>query len=76
LRLKNRWEDVVGGRTFDPSEYLADAPAPGALMAAGTTTQAKLAVVDPGPDAYGFDLDVCVKTAATKFRCADDDVFK
>lgn len=76
LRLKNRWEDVVGSRTFDASEYLADAPAPGALMAAGATAQAKLAVVDPGPDAYGFDLDVCIKSERAKFRCADDDVFK
>ena len=76
LRLKNRWEEVVGNRTFQPSEYLAKKPASDKLMSVGAIADARLAVVDPGPDAYGFDLDVCVKREHSKFHCADDDVFK
>lgn len=76
LRLKNRFEDVVGSRTFQPSEYLAKKPVSDALMSPGAVADARLAVVDPGPDAYGFDLDVCVKGEHARFHCADDDVFK
>ncbi len=75
LALKDRWEAVVASRVFAPEEYLeperADAP-----MRAGSTTVAELEVVDPGPDAYGFELDVCVQSASGGVRCANDDVFR
>jgi predicted Zn finger-like uncharacterized protein len=75
LQLKNRWEDVVGSRTFEPAEYMARAP-DGRMMAAGATEKAQLTVVDPGPDAYGFELDVCVEADGGRLHCAGDDVFK
>lgn len=75
LQLKNRWEDVVGSRTFEPAEYM-ERPPDGRMMAAGATENAQLTVVDPGPDAYGFELDVCVEAEGGRLRCAGDDVFK
>lgn len=76
VQLKNRWEDVVGSRIFEPAEYMAQPPARDALMQAGATTKARLVVVDPGPDAYGFELDVCVRAESQRLRCAADDVFQ
>jgi len=75
LRLKDRWEKAVGSRLFGPDEYLSrDAPH-ARLMAAGETARAEIEVVDPGPDAYGFELDVCIEVEAERLTCRADKVF-
>jgi predicted Zn finger-like uncharacterized protein len=75
VQLKDRWESAIGSRVFKPEEYVADGDNK-ALMAAGDTVQARLIVVDPGPDAYGFEIDVCVQHDADRLRCASDQVFQ
>jgi len=75
LRLKDRWEKAVSSRTFGPDEYLSrDAPH-ARLMAVGETARAEIEVVDPGPDAYGFELDVCIEVEAARLTCRTDKVF-
>ena len=75
LRLKDRFESRVGGRMFTPAEYLPrDAPHE-RLMSPGETARAELEVVDPGPDAYGFELDVCIEVEASLVTCGTDEVF-
>jgi hypothetical protein len=60
---------------FGPDEYLSrDAPH-ARLMAAGETARAEIEVVDPGPDAYGFELDVCIEVEAERLTCRADKVF-
>jgi hypothetical protein len=76
LQLKDRWDKTVGSRVFRPAEYLDATPAPGALMSVGTAAQAHITVVDPGPDAYGFELDVCVEAEADELTCGGDEVFR
>ena len=75
LELKDRWEAVVGSRVFEPVEYLGSGVTANAFMAAGETIPADLAVVDPGQDAYGFELDICLETGAGRVGCAADRVF-
>ena len=75
LRLKDRWEEAVGARMFTPGEYLPRDVALGRLMAPGETTRAELELVDPGPDAYGFELDVCVQVQPGQLTCGNDEVF-
>jgi hypothetical protein len=75
LQLKDRWEDAVGRRTFAPAEYLPRNAALGRLMAPGETARAELEVIDPGPDAYGFELDVCVEVQPNELSCGNDKVF-
>jgi predicted Zn finger-like uncharacterized protein len=75
LRLKDRWEEAVGSRMFTPAEYLPrDAPR-GRLMSPGETARAEIELVDPGPDAYGFELDVCIEVEASLVTCGTDEVF-
>jgi predicted Zn finger-like uncharacterized protein len=74
LRLLDRFEETVGSRVFAPAEYLPAPPADAAVMAAGFTADAELIIVDPGPDAYGFELDICVDLGKA-YDCAADDVF-
>ena len=72
LELKDRWDETVAGRVFDPGEYLTKADAQDQLMSPGSSVQAELRVVDPGQDAYGFELDVCIRTTSDGMRCAND----
>jgi hypothetical protein len=44
-------------------------------MSPGETTRAEIEVVDPGPDAYGFELDVCIEVEASLVTCGTDKVF-
>jgi predicted Zn finger-like uncharacterized protein len=75
LRLKDRWEEAVSSRLFTPNEYLpADTPR-GRLMSPGETARAQIEVVDPGPDAYGFELDICIEVEASSVTCGSDEVF-
>jgi predicted Zn finger-like uncharacterized protein len=75
LRLKDRWEAAVGSRIFAPAEYLNSGVPRGRLMAPGETTRAEIEVVDPGPDAYGFELDVCIEIETDVLSCGTDKVF-
>lgn len=76
LELKDRWEAVVGSRVFEPVEYLeSDADSTNAMVA-GVTVPADFAVVDPGEDAYGFELDVCLQSGAGRLSCASERVFE
>jgi predicted Zn finger-like uncharacterized protein len=75
LRLLDRWENAVGTRVFRPDEYLSSALQANTMLEAGDTAHAQLVVVDPGPDAYGFELDICMIGDAG-LDCATDDVFR
>jgi predicted Zn finger-like uncharacterized protein len=76
LELTDRWDMTVGSRVFEPREYMTDTSPHAPLMAAGETIEAALNVVDPGPDAYGFELDVCIDANAASLTCATDQVFR
>jgi predicted Zn finger-like uncharacterized protein len=75
LRLKDRWEAAVGSRMFAPAEYLPRDTPRGRLMSPGETARAEFEVVDPGPDAYGFELDVCIEVETSLVTCGTDEVF-
>jgi hypothetical protein len=75
LRLKDRYETKVGSRIFTPTEYLPRDTPPERLMSPGETARAQIEVVDPGPDAYGFELDVCIEVEASLVTCGTDEVF-
>lgn len=60
LRLLDRWEDTVAARLFRPDEYLASSP-DATMMAPGVPVGMELVLVDPGTDAYGFELAVCTE---------------
>jgi predicted Zn finger-like uncharacterized protein len=61
VRLLDRWEDTVAGRYFAPSEYTVSAVADYSRMNIGTTVDAQFIIMDPGPSATGFELELCAK---------------
>jgi hypothetical protein len=72
LELEDRFGGTVARRDFSAREYLKDPAQANRLLAAGTATEAELAVVDAPSDAVGYRLDICLREAANAVRCAQD----
>jgi predicted Zn finger-like uncharacterized protein len=70
LELQDRYGTVVGTRDFEPSEYLKDPSRAAQLLEPGAGTEAELLLADPGAEAVGYRLDVCLRESATLVRCA------
>jgi predicted Zn finger-like uncharacterized protein len=70
VTLANRFGTRVGGREFEPAEYLGKAVA--RMLAPGERVDATLDILDPGKDAEGFEIDVCVRGSDKKISCAGD----
>jgi predicted Zn finger-like uncharacterized protein len=70
VTLANRFGTRVGEREFEPAEYLGRATA--RLLSPGERIDATLDILDPGKDAEGFEIDVCVRGAEKKILCAGD----
>lgn len=70
LELDNRFGDAIAVRDFEPAEYLKDASEATRLLGPGASAEAELQLVDPGRDAVGYQLDVCLRESATILRCA------
>jgi len=71
LTLQDRYGGRVGSRDLEPREYLHVPPGQNELLGAGQRVDADIAIVDPGKDAVGFELDVCLRDAAS-LKCAAD----
>jgi hypothetical protein len=70
VTLANRFGARVAEREFEPSEYMGKATVH--MLAPGERADATLDIVDPGKDAEGFEIDVCVRGADKKLTCAGD----
>ncbi|HSQ69182.1 MAG TPA: DUF3426 domain-containing protein, partial [Steroidobacteraceae bacterium] len=70
LELENRFGAPVAARAFEPEEYLTDPAQAARQLDAGAAAEAELLIADPGPDAMGYRLDVCVRESASRLRCA------
>jgi predicted Zn finger-like uncharacterized protein len=70
VTLADRFGTRVGAREFEPAEYLGKAPA--RMLAPGERVDATLNILDPGKDAEGFEIDVCIRTAEKRIVCAAD----
>jgi predicted Zn finger-like uncharacterized protein len=70
LELDDRFGDSVAVRDFAPAEYLKNPAEAARLLGPGASAEAELVIVDPGKDAVGYQLDVCLRESATILRCA------
>ncbi len=70
VTLANRFGSRVGARDFEPSEYLGKPVAK--LLAPGERADATLDILDPGKNAEGFEIDVCLRQPDQKIACASD----
>jgi predicted Zn finger-like uncharacterized protein len=70
VTLADRFGKSIGARDFEPSEYLGKPIA--RLLAPGERADATLEILDPGKNAEGFEIDVCVRGVDQKISCAND----
>jgi predicted Zn finger-like uncharacterized protein len=70
VALADRFGKNIGRRDFEPSEYLGRPTAK--LLTPGERVEATLAILDPGKDAEGFEIDVCLRGADRRISCAND----
>lgn len=70
MEFEDRFGGTVARRDFAPREYLKDPAQASRLLKPGDRTEAELAVVDIGPDAVGYRLDVCLRDEVAGVRCA------
>jgi len=69
LTLQDRFGGTLGQRDVSPADYLPGSGAP-ALLAPGQRADALIRIVDPGTEAVGFELDICLP-AQGGVRCAN-----
>ncbi len=69
LELTDRWEETIASRVFTPDEYMGTRMSRNARIRPNTTVTAELQLVDPGPDAYGFEVDICVALDDERMHC-------
>jgi hypothetical protein len=61
---------VVATRDFEPADYLKNPSQATRLIAPGSSSEAELLLAEPGRDAVGYRLDVCLRESAALLRCA------
>ncbi len=76
LELTDRWEQTIGSRYFEPGEYLADRASSTRVLEPESVADIRLELLDPGPGAYGFEVDLCVEVSDQTLRCKSDRVFQ
>ncbi len=72
VTLRDRFGGPLGSRVFPPAEYLAGKPKPREPVPPGTMLPVEISLKDPGPDAQGFDVDVCVIRRREGLLCHAD----
>ena len=73
VSLTDRFEEIIGSRVLEPSEYLFDNADPRRPVYPGETFNAVIAIDAPSNDATGFKLEVCYRLASSQLRCATED---
>ncbi len=73
VSLTDRFEEIIGSRVLEPSEYLFDNADPRRPLRPGETFNAVIAIDSPSVDATGFKLNVCYRLASGQLRCAIED---
>ncbi len=70
VTLEDRFGNRIGTRDFDAAEYLGRPTVK--LLAPGERVDATVNIMDPGKNAEGFEVDVCLRGADRKVVCASD----
>ena len=73
VSLTDRFEEVIGSRVMEPSQYLVSDADPRNAVQPGDTFDAVISIESPAAEATGFKLNVCYRLATGQLRCAVED---
>jgi hypothetical protein len=69
VTLRDRLSRPLGSRVFRPDEYLGADSRLRNVVSPGTLIPFEVSLRDPGADAQGFDVDVCVMNRREGIVC-------
>jgi len=72
LTLQDRYGKRLASRDLTPREYLGERAGARDFLAAGQRVDAEVAVLDPGSNAVGFEVDACLPNGQGGVACAGD----
>lgn len=72
VTLSDRFGQSLGSRVFGPDEYLGDNQRPREPLSPGTLIPVAISLNDPGSDAQGFDVDVCLMNQRSGLTCQSE----
>lgn len=67
--LRDRWSNPVANRVFKPSEYLNAGTDAAATASPGANIPIRISVTDPGSDASGYLVDICLPRRSKGLQC-------
>ena len=67
--LRDRWSNPVASRIFHPVEYLADNYDQTRTAVPGTILPIEISVADPGTEARGYVVDICLPRRKAGLQC-------
>jgi hypothetical protein len=72
VTLRDRFGEPLGSRVFEPAQYLGRNAQLREPVSPGTLIPVEISLKDPGRDAQGFDVDVCVMSRRNGITCRAD----
>lgn len=72
VTLRDRFGEPLGSRVFQPAQYLGRNAQLREPVSPGTLIPVEISLKDPGRDAQGFDVDVCVMSRRDGITCRSD----
>jgi hypothetical protein len=72
ITLSDRFGQPLGSRVFGPDEYLGENPPPREPVSPGTLIPVEISLKDPGTDAQGFDVDICLMSQRDGMTCQSE----
>jgi hypothetical protein len=72
VTLRDRFGESLGSRVFQPAEYLSRNTPLREPVSPGTLIPVEISLKDPGRDAQGFDVDICVMSRQDGISCRGD----
>ena len=72
VSLTDRFEEVIGNRVLEPSDYLTNDLDPRKLVQPDETFNAAITIHSPGVDAVSFRLRACYRSEGGQLRCKED----
>jgi predicted Zn finger-like uncharacterized protein len=70
LEVEDRFGESIAVRDFEPVDYLKNPTEASRLLDPSASTEAEILILNPGPEAVGYRLDVCLRQSPTQLRCA------
>jgi hypothetical protein len=72
VTLRDRFGEPLGSRVFQPAQYLGPNAQLREPVSPGTLIPVEISLKDPGREAQGFDVDVCVMSRRDGITCRSD----